>query len=469
MNTSREFASYAYKQIALYLAGTQKMVWLDKRGYKIAQRAGIARSDVRGFYAIRKITGGPRTISIMLDLNPRGMGDYDFANDLESTKTKRVLNYAAQLPRKQSVRVARSDRGLLAIEIPKPRNLWTMINAADLPRARGPFVVAGKNTLNEMAPIDFSIPTSAHLLVAGMTGSGKTKAQQLIVSKLVEQNRPDKAQFLFIDTVKYCDGWRPFERIPHLTHPLITEIDEARLALAWASAQVKERAKERRHTPRLFIGVDECQSLFTDDKTGGFLRHIAATGRQFGVHLITATQDPVGEMFDIRTKRNMMRLVGKVDGPDAARAAAGIGGSGAEYLSGSGDFLKVDEEGIERMTTALITDKHLQSLPHTDDGSRLPLEQYNPDRIQSAVERDGGADPIEPSELACALISGRGANWIREHFGIGMNKARDIRDYRDAVYDGMVDCLGDDGMIPLAKALATRGYTNLLDTLGMDV
>lgn len=462
---TRQFATQAYKSIAFYLARTMNLVWYDRRGFGIAKQAGLAPGDVAAYYALRSVTAGPRTISIMLDLNPKGYGDYAYAAEIEKTKTITVLNYAVRLPRRQSIRVTRSDSGLLAIEVPKPRDLWATINVGDLPRARGPFVVAGKNTLNEMTPIDFSVPMSAHLGIFGTTGSGKTNAQRLVTAKLIEQNRPQQAQFVLMDTVKFCANWRPFERVPHLAHPLVTDIDEARRVLAWAAAQVTERAKDRRHTPRLFLGIDECQSIFEDEAAGQHVRHIAATGREFGVHLIAATQDPVAEMFDTRTKRNMMRLVGRVDGPDAARAAAGVGGSGAEHLSGSGDFLKVDETGIERLTTAYVPDDYLRDLPHTDTINSLPLSEYDPDRVASAVRRDGEADDIEPGELACALLSGRGANWIREHFSIGMNKARDIRDYRDAVYDAMIGCIEEVGIDPLAEALAERGYTNLLDRL----
>jgi S-DNA-T family DNA segregation ATPase FtsK/SpoIIIE len=182
-----------------------------------------------------------------------------------------------------------------------------------------------------------------HALIAGTTGSGKTNVQRLIVYDLALQNAPADVQFLLIDTRKRGSGWAPFAGLPHLAHPIITDDVTAARALGWATAEIDRRAAERRNTPRVFIGIDEAQALLEQEALIRPIVDIAGTGREFGVHLIAATQNPTAKQLgDITLKRNLSaRLVGKVDGATAAHVATGQEGTEAHKLTGAGDMLLV--------------------------------------------------------------------------------------------------------------------------------
>ncbi len=157
------------------------------------------------------------------------------------------------------------------------------------------------------------------------------------------------------------------------------------------------------------------------DEFVGLIGDIAAVGREFGIHIMLVTQNPTAEMMgSTAIKRNMTtRLVGKVDSASAATVAAGIGGTGAELLTGPGDQLLVGPSGVRRVTAALVTEKDTGRLPRVEVVGGLDLEGYD-DVGHVREQANVKAAPLEPEHLAWALAypdESQRAMYDRFHIG----------------------------------------------------
>jgi DNA segregation ATPase FtsK/SpoIIIE-like protein len=137
---------------------------------------------------------------------------------------------------------------------------------------------------------------------------------------------------------------------------------------------------------------------------------IAATGREFNIHLTLICQNPTsGQLGDASIKRNMpTRLVGRVDSPEAAHVATGQPRSGAEFLTGAGDLLFIRPGSVKRLTAGLLTDKDIAGLPRGDGTRRLDLGEYEDvDHVLAQADNESKVgrpqDPLEASHVALAL------------------------------------------------------------------
>ena len=78
-----------------------------------------------------------------------------------------------------------------------------------------------------------------HLLIAGRTGTGKSVALNAIISSILMTRRPDEVRMLMIDPkMVELSG---YARLPHLMHPVVTDMRKAEAILAWACDKMDER------------------------------------------------------------------------------------------------------------------------------------------------------------------------------------------------------------------------------------
>ena len=377
----------------------------------------------RGDYRFISATSGPRVLTLGIVINPR--------HAPRVIKLSEELSMAAGLDRETSIRVTRGSRGTLSLEIPKPPAMWYNIGVNALPRCRRLKAPVGIDVEHRPARVDFSNPLTPHLLAAGTTGSGKTNTARLFVYDLATGNSPDAVKLLLMDTRKRGTAWRSFAHLPHLAHPVITSDEEALRALSWAVAEMDRRALDRRTSPRIFINIDEAQALLEEDHFIKPIGDLAAVGREFGIHLLLATQNPTAKMLgDTSIKRNLTtRLVGKVDSAQAAQVAAGVKETGAELLTGPGDQLLVSPGGVKRITTALVTEADMAGLPRSETVPYLDLDQY--DDIDQVVKQARPKAPILPHQVAQALVFKGGINKLAGELRVGNDRATRIKKFAD--------------------------------------
>jgi DNA segregation ATPase FtsK/SpoIIIE-like protein len=107
--------------------------------------------------------------------------------------------------------------------------------------------------------------------------------------------------------------------------------------------------------PRIVLFVDELADLI---EAGGpevlaAVTRLTQRGRSAGIHVVACTQKPTASAIGSLVKSNFpVRLVGSVGSPEDAKVAAGLAGTGAERLLGSGDFLLVVKGRVTRFQAA---------------------------------------------------------------------------------------------------------------------
>jgi DNA segregation ATPase FtsK/SpoIIIE, S-DNA-T family len=267
---------------------------------------------------------------------------------------------------------------------------------ARLPSSRIPFGTAVLGLADDGAPLLLRLPSPdvAHVLVAGTTGSGKTALVQAMIVSLALAYRRSQLQFVLIDPKS-----RAFEALsdlPHLLRPIVSQPDQAVRALVDMVALMESRDQSRVTEPRIVIVLDELADLV---QTGGqsildSVGRLVQRGREAGIHVIGATQKPSSSVLGPLIKANFpVRLVGRVVSSDDARVAAGVGGTGAERLSGRGDFVAVSGTGVIRFQAAHISLDETRSVVR-----RLSAGERGGEITQSVagILPNPGRDSVEP-------------------------------------------------------------------------
>jgi S-DNA-T family DNA segregation ATPase FtsK/SpoIIIE len=259
----------------------------------------------------------------------------------------------------QDVRVAREGESL-ALEMPRPdaepvRLLPLLKSISTLP-----LLSACLGLAEDGRPLLMRLPAAdvAHVLVAGMTGSGKTELMRTMIVSLALTNRQSKLQIALIDPKSR--GFMPLAGLPHLIDQVASDAASTLALLEKLIAEMERRDQENISSPHIVIAVDELLDVLA---AGGkqvemALTRIAQRGREAGLHLIAGAQKPSSAALGPMLKANFpVRLVGRVGSTDDARVAAGVSGTGAEKLLGHGDFLAVASGQVVRFQAAWIPTK----------------------------------------------------------------------------------------------------------------
>lgn len=356
---------------------------------------------------------------------------------INPTYTKRIigmtkeLSQAARLEKGSFIRAEWGGEGVVELQIPKPQYLWTAPQVAKLPRRSGVKTAVGFDTQNQAAWADFANPVTAHALIAGLSGSGKSNLCRVLAYLLALQNRADEVKFLLFDVADNGLSWDGFDDLPHLVHGVISDAKTALDAMGWLTGELERRAEARCITPRLFAFVDEIQELAQDKRFVEPTEVLARRGRKWGLNLVLATQRPTKDsMGSMNVKANLgLRLVGKVTGGHEAAWATDLAESGAETLVGAGDFLLVKPGGhVQRIATPLLTNEDLGRLPTNGDLSRVDfasvalrdtddyseVEEWALTRLAGQMQSETGFDAHETVLSLVAAQYSKGRPWLKD-------------------------------------------------------
>jgi S-DNA-T family DNA segregation ATPase FtsK/SpoIIIE len=140
-----------------------------------------------------------------------------------------------------------------------------------------------------------------HLLVAGMTGSGKSAFINALLCDLITNNVSEELGLLLIDPKRV--ELSAYRGLPHLLCPPVFEVDEAKSALGWAAREMDIRFGKISNGDdgpwsKLVVVIDELANLILADKEiEKPIVRIASMGRAAGVHLVLATQRPSADVL----------------------------------------------------------------------------------------------------------------------------------------------------------------------------
>lgn len=268
----------------------------------------------------------------------------------------------------------------VGIEVPNRKR--QMVYLPDVLEAAGPGplqVAIGEDV--EGHAIVHDLAKMPHVLIAGTTGSGKSVEVNSMIMSVLMRATPAEVRFIMIDPKRV--EFAPYDGIPHLYVPVVTECREASSALSWAVAEMERRLKmfskcgvrnivsfnekaraaqatdeavEKRGEeppenpygepiPYIVIVIDELADLMMNvGKEVEFsISRIAQLARAAGIHLIIATQRPSTNVVTGLIKANITCRIGLT-------VASGIDSrvildsTGAENLIGMGDMLLAKPE-----------------------------------------------------------------------------------------------------------------------------
>ncbi len=197
-----------------------------------------------------------------------------------------------------------------------------------------------------------------HVLIAGQTGSGKSVCINTLILSILFKAKPDEVKFIMIDP-KMVE-LAPYNGIPHLMLPVVTDPKKAAGALQWAVAEMTRRYQEfanegvreikgynqkigsedPRWMPQIVIIVDELADLMmvSSNEVEDAICRLAQLARAAGIHLVVATQRPSVNVVTGLIKANIpSRIAFSVASQVDSRTI--LDGAGAEKLLGRGDML----------------------------------------------------------------------------------------------------------------------------------
>ncbi len=288
-------------------------------------------------------------------------------------------------------------------------------------------------------PVSIKMDDMPHLLVAGATGAGKSVCLNSIILSILYKAQPHEVQMLLIDPKRV--ELSMYNGLPHLVHPVVTDMDLARNALLWAVDEMDQRYKlfetfgmrniteynafvrknkdkeadgtlaERlkavenaslQELPFIVIIVDELADLMMQKgkEVEGQIARLGQLARAAGMHIILATQRPSVDVITGLIKNNFpARIAFQVSGSIDSRTI--LDSAGAEALLGKGDMLyKPRSGGLQRIHGAFVTEEEVRAVVDfwKKQGSpdyKVDFTKYGDTALEPNFdEDDGGYDEM---------------------------------------------------------------------------
>ncbi|WP_416325313.1 DNA translocase FtsK [[Eubacterium] hominis] len=297
-----------------------------------------------------------------------------------------------------------------------------------------------------------------HLLIAGATGSGKSVCVNSIITSILMRARPDEVKLLLVDPKKV--EFTPYQKIPHLLGPVITDGEEANRALKVIVTMMDNRyelfsmagvrniqgynnylethpEEGLQKLPWIVVIIDELADLMlvAAKEVESSIQRITQLARAAGIHLIVATQRPSVDVITGIIKANIpSRIAFSVSSAVDSRTI--LDQMGAEKLLGNGDMLyvPVGETVATRVQGVFVSDDEVQAI--CDFVSKQAKPKYEDAFLRlEALDNSMGAsgdDVTDPlyDEVKEFIIQTRKASTslIQRKFSIGYARAARLID-----------------------------------------
>ncbi|MBC1805429.1 DNA translocase FtsK [Listeria sp. FSL L7-0993] len=364
----------------------------------------------------------------------------NLTDDIKLSLAAKDIRIEAPIPGKSTV----------GIEIPnqtsRPVMLSELMNTEAFQSSESPLTAALGLDISG-TPIITDLQKMPHGLIAGATGSGKSVCINSLLVSLLYKATPDQLKLLLIDP-KMVE-LAPYNRIPHLVSPVITDAKAATVALKWAVEEMERRYQLFSHTgvrnmekyneyashpdhtgeklPYILIVIDELADLMmvAPNDVEESISRIAQKARACGIHMIVATQRPSVDVITGLIKANIpTRVSFSVSSQIDSRTI--LDASGAEKLLGKGDMLFLPSGASKpvRLQGTFVSDEEIDAVvAHVRSQGEA---EYIFEEKELLVKESVKENTDELFEEACDFVLSQNAastSLLQRHFRIGYNRA----------------------------------------------
>ena len=305
-----------------------------------------------------------------------------------------------------------------------------------------------------------------HVLIAGTTGSGKSVCTNSLIVSMLYKSTPDEVRFIMVDP-KMVE-LAPYNGIPHLLIPVVTDPKKAAGALQWAVFEMMKRYKafsekgvkdlagynalsetdeEVKKLPTVVVVIDELADLMlvAAKEVEDSICRVAQMGRAAGMHLVIATQRPSADVITGLMKANIpSRIAFAVASSLESRII--LDTPGAEKLVGKGDMLYfplgsgkptrvqgcfITPEEIERVVKFV---KETGEADYSDDVMQKIEEVMRKDDKGSSKQAASGeakddGDELLPAAVEVILETGQASvSMLQRRLKLGYSRAARLVD-----------------------------------------
>lgn len=339
---------------------------------------------------------------------------------------------------------------LVGIEVPNQNptkvNLRSIIESPKFKNTESKLTVAMGYRINN-EPLLMDIAKTPHALIAGATGSGKSVCINSILMSLLYKNHPEELRLLLIDP-KMVE-LAPYNDLPHLVSPVITDVKAATQSLKWAVEEMEKRYKlfaqyhvrnitafnkkapYEQRMAKIVIVIDELADLMmmAPQDVEQSIARIAQKARACGIHMLVATQRPSVNVITGLIKANIpTRIAFMVSSSVDSRTILDSGG--AERLLGYGDMLYLGS-GMNkpiRVQGTFVSDDEIDEVVDFIKQQRDPEYLFEEKELLKKIQTQAQDDLFDD---VCEFMVEEGhisTSLIQRHFQIGYNRAARIID-----------------------------------------
>ncbi|NUM41224.1 MAG: DUF87 domain-containing protein, partial [Leptospiraceae bacterium] len=303
--------------------------------------------------------------------------------------------------------------------------------------------ISGKNVLIDLNKMP-------HLLVAGTTGSGKSVAMNSMISSLLFSKSPEEIRFLMIDP-KIVE-FAPYEDVPHLLMPVVTDPRKATKALFWAVQEMEARyfnvsnlrcrdlksynekvelpqyKSKYKKMPYIIIFIDELSDLMmvSGKELEDYIVRITQKSRAVGIHLVMATQRPSVDVITGLIKANCpARIAFHVAQKTDSKIILDY--NGADTLLGKGDMLykSPTSADLQRIQAPYVSEDEVEKIVEEcrkfGNPSYVDISLDEEAVLEELAEEDEGL--FEEAWEIVRLDRKASASYLQRRMRIGYNKA----------------------------------------------
>lgn len=396
--------------------------------------------------SVVKVTQGPTVtrFEVQPELGVKVSKVRNLSDDIKLNMSAKDIRIEAPIPGKNTI----------GIEVPNLNahmvGLQEIFETDDFKKNASPLTI-GLGLSVEGLPVISDIAKMPHGLIAGATGSGKSVCINTILLSILYKASYKDVKLLLIDP-KMVE-LAPYNGLPHLVSPVITDVKAATAALKWAVEEMEDRyekfvkesvrdigrynkkiKEQHRHDekmPYIVIVIDELADLMmaSPQDVEDSICRIAQKARACGIHLLLATQRPSVDVITGLIKANVpTRIAFSVSSQVDSRTIIDM--NGAERLLGKGDMLFIENGASKsiRLQGAFVSDEEIERITNYVRKMAPPHYLFEQEQLIQMEMSEAEDELLDDAVQFVIRQNQASTSLLQRQFRIGYNRAARLID-----------------------------------------